>query len=86
MTRFEVYVAPRSARPGPAGRHDGVPRLRVTSPPSDGRANAEAEKRLSEILGAPVRLVGGSRWKRKTFDTELAAADLDARLVALFHE
>jgi uncharacterized protein YggU (UPF0235/DUF167 family) len=70
MPRFDVYVVPRSKRPGPDGRHDGVPRLRVTSPPADGRANSEAERSLSELLGGRVRLTGGGRSRRKTFEIE----------------
>lgn len=76
-SRFEVYVVPRSTRPGPDGRHGGLPRLRVSSPPVEGRANAEVERLLREALGAPVRVVRGERGRVK-----LAEADLDPETLA----
>ena len=85
MPRFDVYVVPRSKRPGPDGRHNGVPRLRVTSPPTDGRANSEAERSLSELLGSRVRLTGGGRSRRKTFEIErLPSSDLEDLLRQTF--
>lgn len=85
MPRFDVYVVPRSRRPGPDGRYDGVPRLRVTSPPAEGRANSEAERSLSELLGGRVRLTGGGRSRRKTFEIEsLSSSKLEDRLRRTF--
>jgi uncharacterized protein len=80
MARFDVHVVPNASQAGPAGMHDGVPRLRVTSPPADGRANAEAEKLLSKIVGKRVRIVGGTRSRKKTFEVDLPAAALAAKL------
>ena len=84
MTVFEVHVVPRAKAAGPYGRHGGLVRLRVSSPASDGRANAEAERLLSEILGSRVRLVGGARSRRKRFEASLDQPTLDARLRAAF--
>jgi uncharacterized protein YggU (UPF0235/DUF167 family) len=75
---------PRASNAGAAGRHDGIPRLRVKSPPADGRANAEAEKLLSKILGVRVALVGGASSRRKTFEVNLSPAALRARLDEAF--
>ena len=80
MARFEVHVVPHAKRPGPYGWHGGLPRLRVSSPASDGLANAEAERLLSDLLRVRVRLVGGTRSRRKRFDVDLDADDLDRRL------
>ena len=68
--RFEVHVVPRSPRPGPDGRHDGVPRLRVSAPPDGGRANEEVERLLGELLGCRVRVVGGRRSRRKLLEAD----------------
>jgi uncharacterized protein YggU (UPF0235/DUF167 family) len=84
MSRFEVHVVPHAKRAGPYGRHGGLPRLRVSSPASDGLANGEAERLLSEIVGTRVRLVGGARSRRKRFDTELEAGELERRLSDAF--
>jgi uncharacterized protein YggU (UPF0235/DUF167 family) len=77
---FEVHVVPHAKRAGPYGWHGGLPRLRVSSPASDGLANAEAERLLSGLVGARVRLVGGTRSRRKRFDVDLAQDELDRRL------
>jgi uncharacterized protein YggU (UPF0235/DUF167 family) len=82
--RFDVYVVPRSSRPGPDGRFDGLPRVRVRSAPEDGKANAEVERVLRKVLGGPVRLVGGGRSRRKSLESDLPAAELAARLKAAF--
>jgi uncharacterized protein YggU (UPF0235/DUF167 family) len=81
-----VYVVPGATRPGPDGRHGGVPRLRVASPPAEGRANAEAERLLADVLRASVRLSSGARSRRKRFDTDLAAGVLERRLTEIFGE
>ena len=77
-------MVPRAKRAGPYGRHGGLPRLRVSSPASDGLANAEAERLLTYIVGARVHLVGGARSRRKRFDVELAADELERRLTDAF--
>ena len=84
MARFEVHVVPGSRRPGPDGRHGGIPRLRVSAPASDGRANREAERLLTDVLSAAIDLVGGQRSRRKIFETDLAGAELDRRLRDVF--
>jgi uncharacterized protein YggU (UPF0235/DUF167 family) len=84
MPTFVVHVVPGSSRAGADGTRDGVPRLRVKSPPTDGRANAEAEKLLGRLLGARVGLVHGARARRKTFSAELTRGELEARLREVF--
>jgi uncharacterized protein YggU (UPF0235/DUF167 family) len=86
LARFEVYVSPRSSRPGPDGRHGGVPRLRLSAPASEGRANAEAERALSDLIGVKVRLVGGGRSRTKTFEADIGREPLSDRLGAVFGE
>ena len=84
MARFEVHVVSRASRPGPDGRHGGLPRLRVAAAPEDGRANAEAEKTLAKLLDASVTLVGGARSRRKMFETDLSEPALRAQLTEVF--
>ncbi|MEX0873499.1 MAG: DUF167 domain-containing protein [Actinomycetota bacterium] len=84
MARFDVYVVPRSSRTGPDGRYGGLPRLRVKAPATDGRANAEAARRLRALLGAPVGLKSGGRARRKTFEADLAGRVFEAKLRAAF--
>jgi len=84
LTRFDVHVVPKSARPGPSGMHGGLPRLRVRAAPTDGAANAEAERTLRSAISGDVRLVAGARSRRKTFETELDADVLAERLRIAF--
>jgi uncharacterized protein YggU (UPF0235/DUF167 family) len=80
MARFEVHVVPRAKGAGPYGWHGGLPRLRVSSPATDGLANAEAERLLSGLIGTRVQLVGGARSRRKRFDVDLEADVVERRL------
>jgi uncharacterized protein YggU (UPF0235/DUF167 family) len=84
MAVFEVHVVPHAKRAGPYGWHGGLPRLRVSSPASDGLANAEAERLLSGLVSARVRLTGGARSRRKRFDVDLAPEELGRRLREAF--
>lgn len=83
-SRFDVHVIPRSSRPGPDGRHGGVPRLRVKAAPTGGKANEEVERALTKILGSPASLVSGASSRRKTLQCDLGAEDLRSRLRAAF--
>jgi uncharacterized protein YggU (UPF0235/DUF167 family) len=84
VSRFDVFVVPRSNNPGPHGWHGGLPRLRVKSPPADGAANDECERRLTELLGTRVTLVRGGQSRKKTFEVDLLRGELDARLHIVF--
>jgi hypothetical protein len=84
VTRFDVFIVPRSNNPGPHGRHGGLPRLRVKAPPVDGKANAEAERMLTELLDARCTLVRGAQSRKKTFEVDLEPAELDVRLDSCF--
>lgn len=84
MSRAEIHVVPGSPRPGPDGRHGGIPRLRVRAPARDGRANAEAEQVLSRVLAVRVRVVSGARSRRKVVEADLPAEVLRRRLEAVF--
>jgi uncharacterized protein len=51
---LKVRVQPRASPEGVAGLHAGRLRLRVSTPPVDGRANARVVQLLAELLGVPV--------------------------------
>lgn len=82
--KFSVHVVPGASKPGPAGRYGGVPRLRVRSRATDGRANVEAERALTELLDTTVELATGAHSRRKTFVADLDRAAVDARLREVF--
>jgi hypothetical protein len=84
VTRFDVFIVPRSNNPGPHGWHGGLPRLRVKAPPADGKANAEAERVLTDLLGSRVTLVRGGQSRKKTFEIDVTDAEVARRLVTVF--
>ena len=63
-----VRVAPRSSRSSVAGEHDGALKVRVTSPPIEGAANAELIRMLARAFDVPTRaveIIGGQTAKLK---------------------
>jgi len=84
---IELAVTPRAAadRVGPI--RDGVLRVRVTRPPSDGEANRAVLRLVARAIGMPVSrltLVAGERARRKRVTVEgIDAAELGRRLAAL---
>lgn len=89
--RLRVRVVPRSSSPGFDGVAEDAPggpavRLRLSSPPADGRANAEALRRVAAATGlAPrdVELVSGATSRLKTFSLSgLSASEAARRLAA----
>jgi uncharacterized protein (TIGR00251 family) len=65
---FTVRVIPRSSRSEIAGEHDGAIKVKLTSPPVDGAANAELIKLFAKKLGvarSAVEIVSGETSKTK---------------------
>lgn len=82
-----VRVAPGSGRSGCADYHGNELRIRVCSPPVEGRANDEVLGVLAEVLGVKpreVRLVAGRTSRSKSVRVDLApdtvAAIIEAHL------
>ena len=63
-----LHVQPRAAKNELTGMHDGALKLRLTTPPVDGKANKAVITFLSGILGLPrssLTLHSGARNRRK---------------------
>lgn len=56
------------------------PRISLESPASQGRANRELVRRLSEILGRDVGIVSGHRSRRKKIAVNLEKEEVVERL------
>lgn len=87
MPDLEIAVIPRAARDVVAPFADGVLRVRVTRPPSEGEANRAVLRLVARALGiAPGRLelVAGARARRNRVRvTGLESDELARRLSAL---
>ncbi len=55
--RLRVRVQPSASRSEILGRHGDTIRIRLASPPVDGKANAALTRLLSEVLHVPRRAV-----------------------------
>ena len=65
---FDVRVVPRSSKSEIVGPHDGALKVKLTSPPVDGAANAELIKILAKSLGvakSDVEIINGETSKNK---------------------
>jgi uncharacterized protein (TIGR00251 family) len=71
--RFPVRVQPRASRTEIAGVHEGALKVRVSSPPVDGAANAAVVALLAGAFGiarSRIRIVGGASGRLKTVEVE----------------
>ena len=65
---FRLRVQPRARSTGIAGEHDGALKLKVASPPVDGKANSEIIRYLAKIVGvrqSAVEIVSGATSRDK---------------------
>ena len=65
---LSLYVQPRAAKNELAGLHDGALKLRLTTPPVDGKANKAVISFISKLLKVPkssVTLRSGLKNRRK---------------------
>ena len=65
---FNVRVVPRASKSEIVGEHDGALKVRITSPPVDGAANAELVKLLSktfDVSKSEVEILAGQTSKTK---------------------
>ena len=66
---LECYVQPKASRDELVGRHAGKLKIRVTAPPTDGKANNHLIRFLADTFGVPKNQVNvgagtASRHKR----------------------
>jgi len=83
---LSVRAQPGARRSGFAGFWNGVPKIAVTAPPADGKANDEITREIARLFGlraAAVTQTGGAKSRAKTFRLECAADVVLARLRAL---
>ena len=74
---FTVRVIPRSARTEIVGEYEGAVKVRLSSPPVDGAANAELIKLFAKKLGvakSAVAIVSGETSKTKRLRVDGASA------------
>lgn len=79
MTTFYVKVTPDAER-FTVDTSGAYPRVTVTAPADQGRANTELVSRLSSLLDTPVRIVSGHRSRRKELAADMPEEDVMAAL------
>jgi uncharacterized protein (TIGR00251 family) len=70
---FRVRLSPRSSKEGLEGVHGDAIKLKVKSPPVDGKANKAMLKFLSKCLGIPmsgIKILSGQTSRIKTVRAE----------------
>jgi uncharacterized protein (TIGR00251 family) len=84
---FRIRVVPRASRCEPAGFQDDALKLRITSPPVEGKANEACIALLAELLGvkkARVAIISGHASRTKTVAVEgLKTTEIAALIAAL---
>lgn len=83
---FAVHVRPGGRRDAVEGRYDGVLAVRVSAPPTDGRANDAVRTVLATAFGVKrgeVAIIGGHTARRKRVRVDGVPAVLQARLAEL---
>ena len=76
MRRLQVWVQPKSRRPGLVKSHGGGLRISVSAAPEKGRANEEVLAVLAETLGVPesrLRIASGAASRHKWVEIPDAA-------------
>ena len=85
--RFPVRVLPRSSRCEIAGIQDGALKVKLTSPPLEGRANEECIRLLADafrVRKAAVSILTGHKSRQKTvFISGLKRKDIETRLLTV---
>jgi uncharacterized protein (TIGR00251 family) len=75
---FRVRVQPRARRTAIAGEHAGAVKLRVASPPVDGKANEECRRFLAGLVGvsaSSVEIISGDSSRDKLIRIQGVSAD-----------
>ena len=70
---MRIHVQPRASKNEVAGIHGDSLKLRLTSPPVEGAANALLLKFVSKMLGvskSAIRIISGEKSRQKTLKVE----------------
>lgn len=82
-----VHVQPRAGRTEVTGRHADALKIRVSAPPTEGRATGAAGEALAAALGVAKRRVelrSGASSRLKRFSVHgMSAAEVESRLGSL---
>lgn len=69
LLTIQLYIQPGSKSTEFAGFYDSIPKIRLSSPPIEGRANKELQKYIALMFQVPIskiKLVRGDKSRRKT--------------------
>lgn len=75
---FKVRVQPRASRTEVAGEHAGAIKLRIASPPVDGKANEECRRFLARLVGvsaSSIEIVSGDSSRDKIIRVHNVSAE-----------
>jgi uncharacterized protein (TIGR00251 family) len=88
--RLRLRVSPGAGHAAVVGRYGGAWKVRVTSPPERGRANADVVDLIADAVGVlrpDVRLVAGASSRDKVVElTGITLEEAERRLAALGKE
>jgi uncharacterized protein YggU (UPF0235/DUF167 family) len=85
-TALTVRAQPGARHTGFAGFWNGLPKIAVSAPAQDGRANAQMALVIAELFGlrpSAVEQTSGARSRRKSFRLACAPDVVNARLEEL---
>lgn len=80
---LNVHLVPSASKNEIVGWHDGALKIRIASPPVDGKANEELVRFLAKSLDlAPseINIVGGHASKRKRVEIPMHEDDVKSAL------
>jgi len=81
---IRIYIQPQASKTEIVGLHGEALKIRITSPPVDGQANAELCRYLARQVGVPqqyVQLISGvSSRQKRVFIAGKTLADIGAAL------
>lgn len=83
---FKIYLQPGAKKSEVSGIHDGHIKIKVNSPPIDGKANEALILFLSELLDIPkskITIASGekSRIKKISIETSMNKTEIENKLI-----
>lgn len=81
---LDTWVVPGASRSEITGLYDQKLRVRIAAPADKGRANKEAIRFLTELLGSKVVLIRGMSSRHKVFQVSGIEADSVERKLRMY--